>query len=334
MIRSHDELAHAIEQMARMYRALATLREDVLPVSEQRFNLLSEGPLEELRRLELDVYQFSGRAIAENQDAQVWIRIAGAEIVWPDAPTSVVTNFLDTFRKGVQAAAEWLSIGSLSARPTKLLKHACDLRVVGLQPGSLRIGVRLPDPSGQEVPEGGLSEETVQQALAQYLAVAAWAGSDLRSEELTEQIQNSELRRILLTYVKQLSPRPRGTVDLVELSGRAVPRQATVRLTRDVHGRLDAAIDAASTEQVERHEGEVREIDLDSRTFKLRRVEGDLFQVECEFDPDLYDSAVAALDRRAEVTGIRRVDPGRGRSGRLKVTRLVIVEEEEAPPGA
>jgi hypothetical protein len=332
MIRNHDELAQAVEQMARLYRALTTLREEVLPVSPDRYGLLSQGPLDELRRLESAVHEYSGRAVAETQEADVWIRIAGAEVIWPDAPTSVLTNFLDTFRKGVQAATEWMSSGSLAARPTQLLKHACDFRVVGLQPGSLSIGVRIPEPPTQTA--AGITEETVREALGRYLTVAAWAGSDLASEELGHQIPDAELRRILLTYVKQLSPRPRGTVEVVELYGRAVPQRAPVQLTRDVHRRLDAAIDAASTEQIERHVGEVREIDLDRCTFKLRQVEveGTLYEVECEFEPDLYDSAVAALDRRVEVTGVRRVDPGRGRTGRLKVTRLVIVEEDELTP--
>jgi hypothetical protein len=332
MIRSEAELAQSIEQMARMYRALSALREEVRPGSEQHFRVLAEGPLEELRRLEADVHEFSGRVAAEEQGADVWLRIVGSEIIWPDAPTSVLTNFLDTFRKGVQAAAEWISFRTLSARPTKALKQACDLLVVGLQPGSLRVGVRLPEIPDNATAQPAIPEATVQEALAKYLTMAEWACSTREPAELSGGVEDSELRRILLTYVKQLAPRPRGAVDLVELSGRAMPRHQPVQLTREVHRRIDAAIDAAVTEQVERHEGEVREIDLDSHTFKLRRVGGDLFQVDCEFEPDLYDSAVAALDRRVEVTGIRRMEAARGHSGRLKVTRLVILEEYDEPP--
>jgi hypothetical protein len=329
MIRNQRELDQATEQMARMYRALASLREEVLPQSREQFAVFAEGPLEELRRLEAEVYEYCGRFAAEEQDAEVWMRIAGAEIVWPEAPTSVLTNFLDTFRKGVQAAAEWLRSGALSTRPTKALKHACDLRVIGLQPGSLRVGIRLPDLPERAESEREVPERVVREALKNYLTVAAWVGSDAADQTLARDIADAELRKILLTYVKQLAPRPRGAVELVELYGRAVPGQVHVRLTREVHRRIDDAIDSAAAEQIEKFEGEVREIDLDSRTFKLRRVGEELYQVECEFELDLYTTAVEALDRRVEVTGVRRIDPGRGRSTKLKVTRLVILEGEE-----
>ncbi len=39
--------------------------------NDERFRLLAEGPLEELRRLEADVHEYSGRTAAEEQDADV-----------------------------------------------------------------------------------------------------------------------------------------------------------------------------------------------------------------------------------------------------------------------
>jgi hypothetical protein len=55
MIADERQLNHAIEQLARMYRALAALREQVLPHSQAQFALMAEGPLDEIRRLECDI---------------------------------------------------------------------------------------------------------------------------------------------------------------------------------------------------------------------------------------------------------------------------------------
>jgi hypothetical protein len=144
---------------------------------------------------------------------------------------------------------------------------------------------------------------------------------------LAERVGDSDLRRILLNEVKRLVPRPRGDVESVELYGRGIPELARVRLTRELHERIDSAIDRAERETIESYEGDLREIDLDNLTLTLRNVGGAVYQVACEFGPDLYDTALDALGRRVEVSGVRRLEKGRGRAGRLRVTRLVILDE-------
>ena len=52
MITNDAELSQSMEQLERMYRALAALRRDVYPVSPQQFALLAEGPEEEIRRVQ------------------------------------------------------------------------------------------------------------------------------------------------------------------------------------------------------------------------------------------------------------------------------------------
>ena len=52
MITNDAELRQTMEQLERMYRALAALRRDVFPVNPRQFALLAEGPEEEIRRLQ------------------------------------------------------------------------------------------------------------------------------------------------------------------------------------------------------------------------------------------------------------------------------------------
>jgi hypothetical protein len=58
MIKNNEEFEQAVEQLARMYRALVSLRSRVLPQNPQQFALLAEGPLDEIRQLleQIDVY--------------------------------------------------------------------------------------------------------------------------------------------------------------------------------------------------------------------------------------------------------------------------------------
>lgn len=336
-----EQLRQATTHLQRMYEALAHLRARTGGTGQ--FLLLSEGPLEEIRRLEETVAQLSGRAAAEWSEADVWLQVSGDHIVWPAAPTSVLTHFLDTMRKGIQSAAEWIVTGQLSTRPTKEIRSACDLRVVAIQPGSVRVGVQLPQlpqipkqaslDFGSAEPTRPTPAAAALSSLQKYLAVAGWAGSEDAPDSLASLVDDADLRRLLLTEVKRLVPRLRGDVQSVAFYGRLVERFGTVSLTRDVHKRIDAAIDLAEQEDVvEHHVGDLREIDLDNRSFTLRNVGDGAYQVQCQFSPDLYDSALDALDRKVEVTGVRRTGEGRGRGVRLTVTRLDIVDEEKDPP--
>lgn len=71
--------------------------------------------------------------------------------------------------------------------------------------------------------------------------------------------------------------------------------------------------------------------DLDSLSFALRRVEdrNEMYQVACEYDPELYETMLNAVDRRVEVTGTRKVAAGR-RAEKLRVIRVVVLDAETA----
>ena len=51
MSKEHEALAQSIEQLERMNRVLAHLREDVLPKNPKLFKVMIEGPLDEISRL-------------------------------------------------------------------------------------------------------------------------------------------------------------------------------------------------------------------------------------------------------------------------------------------
>jgi hypothetical protein len=327
MIKNDAEFQQTVEQMERMYRALADLRREVFPKNARTFALMAEGPLDYIRQFQEEIETYVGTTQVEEQEADVWMRLQGSGIQWPETPTSILTAFLDAIRKGVQTVAEFSAFGELAARPTAELKRACDLRVVAFRAGSLRVGLRLPavPPS---LPFGGFPDlpEVTRQALRSYLEVAAWVDSQEEPDVLQGRFVDQAQLRLLLNSLKTFVPRPRGDVDSVELTGRLVPEGRPIRLTRAVHSRIDQAIDRTVAAQVEEHEGDLREIDLDEFSFILRNV-GEIQQIQCTFERDLLEVSKEALDRRVKVTGTRSVQPGRRQAGKLHVTRLVVMDQ-------
>jgi hypothetical protein len=251
MISNDEQLDQAIELLGRMYRALADLRKDILPVNPRNFALLAEGPVDEIRKLEEEIGEYSGRAAAEVHDSDAWLGIFGPPQDWPEVPTSIVTALLEAFRKGVQAIAEFASTGQPTARPDGELERACDLRITAFRLWGPCIGLRIPDEGECD----GCDHEgpsLVRRALGRLLQVAEWVGSDAPPEALESLCPDPHERRVILDALQPLVPRPRGDVERLELSGRAAPRGRTIGLTRASHQRIDQAIDdALAAEHVE-----------------------------------------------------------------------------------
>lgn len=327
MIENQEQLSQAIEQMNRMYRALANLKSEVFPLSSRQFALMAEGPSEEIQALQRDIDLYLGRETIEENSADLWLHICGKEIQWPDTPISVLTAFLNSLRKGLQTTATFIATGRLSTRPTSELKQFCDLRVVSLQTGSLRIGTKLPDEV--ETNSFNKEKELAHQALSEYLKVATWLDSEQELENLESSILEPQKRRLLLNALKQITPRLRGEIDKVEIYGRLIGSGKKISLTRQTHKRIDQAIDHIVAETVETHLGDLREIDLDNYSFILRN-SGDIQEIRCSFEEDLLENAKVALGRRVQVTGVRRVDDNRRSYAILKITRLEFVDEQDS----
>jgi hypothetical protein len=71
MITNDEQMDQAVDQLGRMYCALSSLRRDVLPKSRQWFTLMAEGPMDEIRRLEEQIAEYSGRAAVEINESDV-----------------------------------------------------------------------------------------------------------------------------------------------------------------------------------------------------------------------------------------------------------------------
>lgn len=52
-------LAQTVEMLELMIGALAELRRELLPSQPKKFAILSQGPLEEIRRLQLEIEQLT-----------------------------------------------------------------------------------------------------------------------------------------------------------------------------------------------------------------------------------------------------------------------------------
>lgn len=308
MIRNDEELRHSLRVLTELHEALVTLRHDLGGARARAFEVLAEGPLHDLRRITAEIEDYTGAAAAESAGVELWMRLDGKKARWRDTAASVLATFLESIRKGVQAVAGYNVHKQLSGRPVVEIQKACDFGVVVFQPGSLRIGLTFPDDEQQdlfvETPTGKVQvAEQARIALGDYVSAIAWAASAEPRSALETTFPDPEKRRVVLRAAKALVPKPAGGVDFVELSGRLVPGGEPLHITAQAGARITGAIEAETLPD-EQYIGQIREMDLDRRSFKLRNVE-DTGEVACKLVDDLGPLEEVYLGKRVRVLGSR-----------------------------
>lgn len=324
MIRDEHELSRALDAMGDLQRALAALRREYSQSSPSAFALLAEGPLDEIRRLQLEIDAFTGLTVAERAQAPLWMKLVGPKARWGETPASVVTAFLDALRKGVQSIAGYELWGRTIGRPPGELQSACDLEIALFAPGSFEVGVRLPEPSqGQLVQDQ--YRAAAKSALDGFLIVAGWASLEQPDPILlAHAFPDFGKRRLALRAVKPFVPRRQGGIDFVELYGAMLDNASPIHLAPESADRIASELEAAVAEHEESHEGDIREMDLDKRTFRLRNVL-DVGEVRCQFPEDLASQATDLLGKRVRLIGTRTVSAD-GSASMLIVTDIEKIE--------
>jgi len=61
MIENEAQLRQAIEQIQGLCRAIDALRADVFPKNPRNFAILAEGPVDEIRKLQVDIDDYVTR---------------------------------------------------------------------------------------------------------------------------------------------------------------------------------------------------------------------------------------------------------------------------------
>lgn len=61
-LRNNEELKQALNAVAKLHVALATLRQEVAPQSQENFEVMAEGVVDEIERLEAEINAYTGLA--------------------------------------------------------------------------------------------------------------------------------------------------------------------------------------------------------------------------------------------------------------------------------
>lgn len=295
MIQNDHQLKVTLDAIATFYKGLAELRRDKDRYHPSWFAVMAEGPLEDIRRMEAEVNQYTGRLEVEALVADLWVRVEGEGVHWPGGQSSIMSASLHAVRKSVQSITEYRHSGRIGTKPSLRVAKACDLQVRTFAPGSIQFGLQLPE---------GDEELAAGESVAALGRVAAWAAQEQPPQPLSEVEEDFELRAVVLSALAEIAPGERSRLRFVELSGRAMGGR-TVRLDVQAHQRVRHELEHTMEEEPARYTGTLREADLDAGTFTLRQVDGG-GELPCRFPPELRPKVARAMDQRVQVKGILR----------------------------
>jgi len=309
MIRNDGELTIVRQQLDRAESALHAIKRDVLPQSEERFALMAEGYVAQISdlRAEIDAYVGVGDALEARGD--VVIAVKGPTIRLGEVPVSLVTQFLDRFRLGLQQLLEHEERRGeqvrAGGRRARWVEQLCDPPLLAVSPGSVKVQLGIPS-------TGDLLERPDQEFYRSTFALLrsgiAWTCQEDTSE-LDRISGRPEIRYAVLRVVRSLVPPSGSPVEEIAFSGRLVGPRRHLVLRKEARERLDAEIRRVVTAGTfQEAVGTVREIDLDKNHFVLRERPQNLPDLTCKYDEESEEEAKRCLDRPVIVRGVLRVD--------------------------
>jgi hypothetical protein len=204
---------------------------------------------------------------------------------------------------------------------SKKIARKADLRLSGVAPGSIYVGLKLMLPESDLFPGGDELRENLLDTACRLPSFARCIGEQEISPDIVEVEQDPAIRDVALASLFAFSP----TGSRRDIQTISISSQNHGMAVLSPHGKkiLREALDKPKISQKESSfEGEVREADLDRKSFHLRTIDG---IIRC-VDPTLTTkSAKNMLGRKLRVHGNYQTN-------RENQPRLMFVENFDLLP--
>lgn len=199
--------------------------------------------------------------------------------------STTFTAYLEAFRRVLRATLRGPSKTGRSTKDVELLTNfelpAVEVREANGSPS------RVTYPLFQRHSEQGVligdPEAAVKEVVAQLVTVIDWADRGGVVADLGGAISDPDRRRTIAAQALRLVPR--GEVERVELGGTLVSRPAPVILRAKSKAKLAEVFTENRRVDAFDHEGEIRALDLDQASFRLRATSGTNHRCWLQEDP-------------------------------------------------
>lgn len=306
MINNFDQYEQAVAAVHKLETALSSLRSRIEPVNPELFKAMAQSYLKEIKEIRLEIDEYIGLNVASEYGAPLWFALFGENLSVQEISTRLLADWLSKFRRALQNVSEFLETGKIiSGRPSMRLLDKTDPKIVSLQPGSIKIGLKLPVPEEQWnlfLDNSNPSKPLSHKALDRLLQLVAWIDSEEDSFSY-DQFPDENETIVLVNQILSLVPSNRSSVNRISFSGELVPSSKSLYLTVRSREKVNKLLAELSTTYEDSVEGVIREIDLDAQRIILRERGADAPDVKCYLPDELIEIAEGLLDSFVRVYG-------------------------------
>jgi hypothetical protein len=265
---------------------------------------LSQPYLDLLSSLYSDEFPFA--QLADTSD--LIAHFDGPAVSLQDPPVSLVASAFTDIRDQIRGIAK--SVAGLSNEQRSKWPSELDPFLSGLAHGSLIIGVRVPRPEDSKVSYQlslpNVTEQlyqSVRSAVISLSNVSRFIESDKVSDGISEFLPDPAVRDTVMVAASKLAPSGRKGITSLSLIGPATDGRNGGALTPESRKVLNRSLTKpAKISGSGTFDGVVRQVDLDSRRFEIRRVRG-AGAIRCMYEPRLGSTVKLILDSRVAVEG-------------------------------
>ena len=232
----------------------------------------------------------------------------GPAVSLQEPSVSLVANAFTDIRNQIRGIAK--SVAGLSNTRKSRWSSELDPFLSGIAHGSLSIGVRVPSPDDSKEHDSLLSQDaiellyqSVRSAVISLSSISQFIKEDKISDGISDFLPDPAVRDTVMVAASKLAPSGRKGITSLSLIGPNKEERNGGALTPDSRKILQLSlrkpvkISGSGT-----FDGVVRQVDLDSRRFEIRRVHG-AGAIRCMYEPRHGSIVKQILDARVAVEG-------------------------------
>lgn len=313
MIRNYEDKKFAENRIYKLEKILLSLKQKLLPERETQFKAMAAVYVRLIREIREEIEEYTGMEILNVKVNDINIHIEGPIIGYGSAPISIISNYLENFKKTLQNY--YMIVNDMKTkRVPKIISELTDFNLNAFQPGSINLSISLPSYQISFFDE----QQKLEKVIEVYFNILKWTFYD--DETYIKDIDNEIKEKLLINMLRTLPDNRK--IDKITFSGRSVNSQDKIIINYNTKKRIKEKIEnITESDQMVSVQGCIRGLDLDKLIFVLRDLDGNNVKyIKCKLTNDIVDDMKQYLDSTVIIKGIET------KSGMIKVKYIEILD--------
>ena len=299
MINNYEEKLYIGKQVNILENILLSLKTKLLPKREEQYKAMAAVYVRKIREFREQLDEYTGIELFNIKKADINIHIEGPMINYGSAPISIISLYLNNFKKTMQNIYTDINKINYKRRLPKFISDLCDFHLSDLQPGSINLSLSYP--SSQTC---FIESNSAEKSVDTYFNILKWIYFD--DDIYIKDIDDDMKEKLLINMIRTLPDDK--VINKITFYGSALKSEEKIIVNKSTKQKIIKILnrDENNIKKVA-IKGCIRELDLDKLTFMLRNVEEyHKSEVKCKITTDKIEDLKEYLNTKVIINGIEK----------------------------